>query len=566
MLFAGIAFALNGHTKILALSEKGDEKKGVSADLFLEIKSGSGRVFLETYPLSQIATQVSMRFAQQIACQELDIDCSVYDFFFTIKAPPGVIGGPSAGAAASLLTGILLKGLDSNKNISITGTINSGGLIGPVGGLKEKIEGAGRESIDTVLIPKGTRMQKEGNISIDLVEFGKTVNVDVHEVASFEDSLFFFNGVEKKQENSALNIDERYQHMMKLIAKDLCERSGLLINAVEVNANNSVEIKNLTMAAKDEFVKGNFYSSASFCFRSNIASKKLFFAQKNYSEEELSAYLEKLVENLNSFEKKVNQKNINTLTDLETYMAVKERIHESRDLLLEVVQKLNSTNAVYDEMAYLEERIYSAGAWSKFFDVKDSGRYNLDEERLKQSCANKIAEAEERYSYVNSYIPALLLNSVKKDLDKAYSEWNGKNYIMCLYDASKAKAQTNLLLSVSGIEPEFFDDVLDVKIKSVEKSIHRAQEKGIFPLLSYYYYQYGSSLKARDKGMALLFLEYSLELSNIDIYFEKHSIKKYLNFSKEFVYFLAGVLFGMIVFRSRKKKEKECYSIGKEVD
>lgn len=558
ILCSQIVFGAKGHIKILALSEAGNEKKGVSADLFLEIRSGTGRVFLETYPLSQIATQVSMRFAQQIACQELDIDCSVYDFFFTVKAPPGVLGGPSAGAAAAVLTGVVLKDLNVEKSIAITGIINSGGLIGPVGGIPYKVQGAASEKIETVLIPKGTGIQKEGNTTIDVIELGKNLSVDVHEVSTFEEALSFFDGIEKKYENITLTIDKTYQNIMKSVAKDICQRNNMIINAIELNENNSIELKNLSIIAKTEFEEGNFYSAASYCFRSNIAAKRVFFSQKNYTKESLQEYLEKLIENLNAYDKKVNQKPIKSLTDIETYMAVKERIQEARDLMTETVVKLGKNENINSEIAYLEERIYSASAWSKFFDAVDAANYKIDEEKTKQSCANKIAEAEERYSYVSSYVPSLLLESIKKDLDKAYVEWNGKNYIMCLYSASKTKAQINLLLSATGIEKDSLDEIIDIKVKSVQKSLFRAQQKGIFPLLSYYYYQYADTLKDKDQAVALLFLEYSLELSNINIYFEKnHEISKYFRFPKELIYFLIGLIIGGIIFRRRTSIAKD---------
>ena len=135
-----------GHIKLLAMVESGGESRGALADLQLDIKPGSERVFLETFPLTKITTQVSLRFAQQIACSEFDIDCSGYDFFYTITALPGIVGGPSAGSAAAVLAAALLNGDELRKDIGVTGTINSGGIIGPVGGLKSKIKAAQLQS------------------------------------------------------------------------------------------------------------------------------------------------------------------------------------------------------------------------------------------------------------------------------------------------------------------------------------------------------------------------------------------------------------------------------------
>src|SRR3989338_4268686 len=78
--------AESGHMKLLAVSETTDGYTGGIADLYLEIKPGSGRVFLETFPLTKVDTQISTRLAKEVACDFADIDCSKYDFFYTITA------------------------------------------------------------------------------------------------------------------------------------------------------------------------------------------------------------------------------------------------------------------------------------------------------------------------------------------------------------------------------------------------------------------------------------------------------------------------------------------------
>ena len=59
--------AEKGHMRLLAVTDTGEGDIGGIADLFLEIKPGSGRVFLETFPLTKIDTQISTRFAKEIA-------------------------------------------------------------------------------------------------------------------------------------------------------------------------------------------------------------------------------------------------------------------------------------------------------------------------------------------------------------------------------------------------------------------------------------------------------------------------------------------------------------------
>ena len=99
-----------GTTKLLAMSELGEGVyKGSVADLNLEIIPGKGRVFVNTFPISKIDTQISMRFAKQVACKKAKVDCNKYDFIYTIQAQSSIVGGPSAGAAATILTVSLLN-------------------------------------------------------------------------------------------------------------------------------------------------------------------------------------------------------------------------------------------------------------------------------------------------------------------------------------------------------------------------------------------------------------------------------------------------------------------------
>ena len=71
--------AKEGRMPLLAVKEA--TKEGSAADLFLEVRPGKGRVFIETIPLSKFDTQISTRFAKDIACDYLEVDCGRYDFF-----------------------------------------------------------------------------------------------------------------------------------------------------------------------------------------------------------------------------------------------------------------------------------------------------------------------------------------------------------------------------------------------------------------------------------------------------------------------------------------------------
>ena len=154
MLLISSVTAASNHITLLAVSETETGFAGSTADLVLEIKPGTGHVFIDSFPLTKIDTQVTTRFAKEIACSYLEIDCRAYDFFYTMRASSAIVGGASAGAATTVLTVATLQGITLPQDIAMTGTINSGNLIGSVSGLKEKIEAAAQKEISVVLLPK----------------------------------------------------------------------------------------------------------------------------------------------------------------------------------------------------------------------------------------------------------------------------------------------------------------------------------------------------------------------------------------------------------------------------
>lgn len=95
----------------------------------------------------------------------------------------GFIDGPSAGALMTVGTISLIRGDKMNRDVTMTGTINPDGTIGPVGGIQYKLEGAAKAGKETVLIPTGQILeQDETGQTIDLKAIGKDLGLKVEEV------------------------------------------------------------------------------------------------------------------------------------------------------------------------------------------------------------------------------------------------------------------------------------------------------------------------------------------------------------------------------------------------
>lgn len=78
-----------------------------------------------------------------------------YDLPFSVKINLKNIGGPSAGLVFSLamIDKLTKEDLVRGRNIAGTGTISPNGKVGPIGGIEEKLIGAGREGVTLFLAP-----------------------------------------------------------------------------------------------------------------------------------------------------------------------------------------------------------------------------------------------------------------------------------------------------------------------------------------------------------------------------------------------------------------------------
>jgi predicted S18 family serine protease len=133
------------------------EYRGVVMKAEVELREGSGRVLVDTVPKIGIDIQASVRAAVLVAESVTGVSLSKTDVILTITAGQEVeiVDGASAGAAitTALLATIRREGID--QEVCMTGTINSDGSIGAVGGVPEKALAAANAGSKSFYVPKG---------------------------------------------------------------------------------------------------------------------------------------------------------------------------------------------------------------------------------------------------------------------------------------------------------------------------------------------------------------------------------------------------------------------------
>ena len=561
LLVLPLVSAEEGHMQLLAVRETADGVGGSIADVYLRIEPGSGQVFLDTFPLTRTDTQISTRFAKQIACDYLDEHCGRYDFFYTIRADSSIIAGPSAGAALSLLTISLLEGIELDESMSITGTINSGGLIGYVGGIKAKVEAAADVGLSTVLIPQGERFVdddengsffSEGNASngtIDVIAYGESLGVAVIEVSDLDEALAYFTGKEYVVENVTLLVDDAYAETMSHLTAALCNRTvqlGGILDEYDVSAENTTydRILNLSLSSRNAFSRGEYYSAASYCFSANVQSSYLIKVLKDSGAKDVNTTLATIESNVERLEQALVGREQRTLADLEAYSIVVERLIEAK----EQRDRIEVEDANLRTLAFSLERVYSAFSWARFYDHRGKS-ISINSKSLKSSCEQNIAEAEERFQYLQLFYPLIDLAETRRELDRAYDDLNAEEYTLCLFKATKAKAESNIVLNSIGVEQSQIKNLIAKKRQLASRVIARQIEKGNFPILGYSYYEYSESLIDSDPFSALLFAEYALEMSNLDMYFPEGPGLRLAVDMDAVAIFLWGLILGAFIMR-----------------
>ncbi len=187
---------------------------GTMMNISVEIVPGQGRVLVHTTPLMGVVFQDAANTAVAVAEKRTMTSLADQDVIFSIEAGSEIpeVDGPSAGALMTVLAEAAIGKKVPDQRITLTGTIDEGGLVGAIGGVVEKAQAAKDAGKEIILLPEenqqlvqlSTETRNAGGFSftrqvpetVDAKEYlERTIGIKVEYVSDIEDlEGFLFGG------------------------------------------------------------------------------------------------------------------------------------------------------------------------------------------------------------------------------------------------------------------------------------------------------------------------------------------------------------------------------------
>jgi uncharacterized protein len=519
--------------------------RGVISTITITIQSnGSGRVFVDTLPLTQIDMQGSARLAVTVASALIrgdttcDVDPNAYDYFFVVRTEAPIIGGPSAGAIMTIAVTALLENWEMSNDTVMTGMINPDGSIGPVGGIVHKVDAAASVGAKRFLILKGQNTYTETISETSTSESGWTqiinrqitrnvsdyaaqhYGIEIVEIEDVNDALWYFTGYTFPEliSNDSISTED-YIDSMKPLAKTLLHEARELYQNASIQFNiTSIpnqypfyfrnHITDYLNAAKQNLLESDswfnqelYYTSTSNSFQSLIDSQYVVYACEYFRAESDDEYVVTVLEYVKSVheEKSKIAKNasIEGAITLQCVGAAQKRASNAATYVFDA--EIDYQNKEYltalSSLAYALKRSESIEWWLNIStSFNDPGSYNYsDIETLAQEY---IEDAQQAVTYSGVILQEMgrtsnYLSQSETLLETARDDLTAEYVAAALFEALESLAKANLALElVDGMS----NDKLERARESASGSISESRNQGIEPVLAVSYFEFGQSL------------------------------------------------------------------------
>lgn len=523
------------------------ELVGVPTDFVITVAPGSGHVYVETWPLTQVDMQASARLAAEVAGRVLGIDMSKYDVFIQVKADSPIIGGPSAGGTMTVGIIAAIMGWEIRKDVMMTGMINPDGSIGPVGGILEKASAAHQAGAKIFLIPEGQRIQvvtetkskQIGPITqitttqrrVDVAKYAQERwGLKVIEIRDIYDAVYYFTGHKLERPKPKGKVIVSTSFLEKYARTDYDETMNYYNDVKDKLVNSDVgystytylkaaldDAYNVLKQARDAIDQGKYYTAMSLDFQARIMIRHVDWYIDVYDGRDIEDVFFEVKNEINSVEKYVSNLTIKGVTMLQAVAASETRIEEAKEYLKKAQASYYNQdywNAV-GNAAYAYERAKTAELWAKLGEEFAKGSI-ISRDSIKKAAREQLDNAKLIVMYITSMFGQQNLNDLMDLLDKGERYYEDGKYSAALFSAMEARIRGEVILDTIGIENvSVLRDKLSMMKEEAKTAIGLAQEGGTLPLLSMAYYEFAESYEAKgdmqDIITAMVFYQYAKE-------------------------------------------------------
>lgn len=511
LLTIGNVHALENGVMIPLVADKmtanGEEGSYLNAQVV--VTNGTGHVFVDTNPFTQVDLQGSARIAAMVASDVLGINEKSYDFYYIIEINSSVIGGPSAGGALTVATIAAINNWKIKPGVVMTGMIDPDETIGPVGGIPYKLQAAAANGARVFLVPQGqlvvnvTRFNvtmrnssvfhNTSEESVDLGKLGNKLHVTVKEIGTIQDAVLEFTGhdISKPFVNGSVYTPS-YLNLLQPLATQLQNESKSMYNdSYSISDNNSImqSAKDLQNRA-DSLVNDKKYYAATSLYFSSMINILTFQWTYDYNhsrnKKDYIAYLTgKVKSQITLSENELVKFKSNGTSDVEAIGAAESRIMDATNIL----ENLNTSNpdATISLLAFAYERAETAQWWLSLALPSDK---TVSEDVLKERSGWYLSQAQS----LSAYTQALLADNgismanlgdttiIQKEIDRGF-------YSGAIFDSLKIISRLG-----TGIELMSLQDPsirVNQSADYAQSVINEVRSRGIEPTLAVSIYEYG---------------------------------------------------------------------------
>ena len=517
----------------------GEQPTGVVINITVIITPGNGKIFVSTSPFTQIDMQGSAQLAALTACDILGMDFLSYDFFYTIESEAPIVGGPSAGGVMTIATMAALKNLQINDRVFMTGMIYPDGSIGPVGGIPQKLKAASKNNAEIFLIPKGQRnvvvheevVERKGPFvfksirskTVDLVEMGNELGVNVVEVHNVEDAFVYYTGYSLAKPEVTINIS-RYSDILINLADKMKKDAMDLLKVAEKYADNGEldNVMNTINRAKENYEKGNYYTSTSQYFSAMIEMRYIIY-RHTLTTDNIDDEFKTVEEEINYCIDCLRNYDSIGVNSFQLIGAAEERVKKSEDYLEKAKTSRNFDDALQN-LAFARERIESAKAWlSLLKTIKED--IPLDKGQIRRRAQFYLNQAESLIVYASTIGGSSTLIGLAQESSKlASNQIDDGFYAGAVTSAIDSIVKTSISIELIGVdESQLEEKTRDAKI-SAEEALSEVQF--VSPILPAAYFEFAETMEnSFDK---LMYYKLSERLSEIMLIFANENPEKQL--------------------------------------